>query len=105
EAAACDRRIAPLATIRAHQNGSFDVTALEVVYVGLEMVDCPPSSSSYGQRVSQASAGDRVDASTGSSHDACSATVVAAFGHCRCAGRSDAPQRLTTVRGHDGGAT
>ena len=66
-------------------------TALEVVYVGLEMVDCPPSSSSYGQRVSQTSAGDRVDASTGSSHDACCATVVAAFEHCRCATRSDAP--------------
>jgi hypothetical protein len=82
--------------MRAHQDGSFEdsrssVTVLEVVYVGLEMVDCRPSSSSYGQRVSQTSAGHRVDASTGSSHGARSATVIAAFEHCRCTARSDAP--------------
>jgi hypothetical protein len=74
-------------------------------YVGLEMVDCPPSSSSDGQRVSQASAGDRVDASTGNNHKACSATVAALFEHGRCRVRGNDPYRVTTVRAHDAGAT
>ena len=68
------------------------VTALEVVYVGLEMVDCPPSSSSYSQRVSQTSAGDRVDASTGNKHGTCSAIVITTlFEHGRCSDRHGSP--------------
>jgi hypothetical protein len=82
------------------------VTALEVVYVGLEMVDCPPSSSSYGQRVSQTSAGDRVDASTGNNRGACSAIVIAAiFEHGGCSARRGAPYRVRIVRAHDAGST
>jgi hypothetical protein len=76
------------------------------LYVGLEMVDCPLNSSSYGQRVSQTPAGDRVDASTGNNHRACSAIVIAAFfEHGCCSVRGDDPYRVTTVRAHDAGAT
>jgi len=72
--------------------GSRGRSALEVVCVGLEMVDCPPRSSSNGQRVSQTSAGDRVDASTGDNHRTCSAIVIATFfEHRRCGARGGGP--------------